>query len=98
MPIAIGTKLERSAALLALVFCLVMAPAFAQTKRTCADIEAFMRTANSKITGRLRVVMDNGIMQHPVFSHTSDESYSPDHFRDTWKAAVAGYELARILQ
>ena len=43
-------------------------------------------------------MMDDGIMQHRVFIHTSDESFSPDRFRDTWKAAVAGYELAKILQ
>jgi len=72
--------------------------ASAQPARSCAEIETFLRNANLKIFGNIRAVMDNGVMQHTVFIHTSDEPYRPDRDRDTWKAAVAGYELAKILQ
>ena len=89
---------KRSAARAALGFCLVMAPASAQTGRSCAEIEAFMHNANLKVLGGVRARMDDGIMQHAVFVHLTDEGYRPDGYRDTWKAAVAGYELAKMLQ
>jgi hypothetical protein len=72
----------------------------AEPARSCSEIETFLRNANLKVLGNIRAVMDNGVMQHPVFIHTSDETYRPEGEgdRDTWKAAVAAYELAKILQ
>lgn len=61
---------KRSAARAALGFCLVMAPASAQTGRSCAEIEAFMHNANLKVLGAVRALMDNGIMQHAVTLRT----------------------------
>jgi hypothetical protein len=87
-----------SAVRAALGFCLVIVPASAQTGRSCAEIEAFMHQANLIVLGGVRALMDDGIMQHAVFVHLTDEGYRPDRCRDTWKAAVAGYELAKMLQ
>ena len=87
-----------SAASAALGFCLIVASASAQPARSCAEIERFLRNANLKAIGKILAVMDDGAMQHRVFIHTSDEAYRSDRDRDTWKAAVAGNELAKILE
>jgi hypothetical protein len=66
---------KRSTARAALGFCLIMGPASAQTGRSCAEIEAFMHSANLKVLGGVRALMDDGIMQHTVFVHSTDEGY-----------------------
>src|SRR5262252_6456413 len=70
----------------------------AQGKRSCEDIETFMRNAKLTISRGESALMDNGTLQHRVFVHTENESYRDQENRDTWKANVAAYELAKILQ
>ena len=78
---------------------LALAPASAQAKRSCQEIEAFLRNAKMNVPKGLSVVMDDGTMQHRAFLHTNDESAVPlQRYRDTWKANVAAYELARMLE
>ena len=82
-----------------LIISLVAAPALAPAKRSCAEIEAFMRKANVKVLSGVQAMMDDGTMQHRAFLHSDDEAYRTDQkFRDTWKANVAAYELAKILE
>jgi hypothetical protein len=91
---------------LALACCLVLAQPTDQTKRSCADIEAFMRSARMSALNRLIAVLDDGRSQHRVFVQTSDESTTSfdlqpgpgRRYRDTWKANVAAYELAKLLE
>ncbi len=70
----------------------------AQTKRSCEAIEAFMRTARTNVLRGQSALMDDGSTQHRVFVHTKDESRAQFQRRDTWKANVAAYELAKILE
>jgi len=70
----------------------------AQGKRSCEDIETFMRNATLTISRGDSGLMDDGTVQHRVFVHTKNESYRDQQNRDTWKANVAAYELAKILQ
>jgi hypothetical protein len=70
----------------------------AQTQPTCDEIEAFMRKATLTVIKAPSALMDDGRTQHRVFVHTKDESRAQFPDRDTWKANVAAYELARMLQ
>jgi hypothetical protein len=79
-------------------FGLVTQRGLAQTQRTCEEIEAFMRTATLTVIKAPSALMNDGRTQHRVFVHTSDESRAQFPDRDTWKANVAAYELARMLQ
>ncbi|HEX6315273.1 MAG TPA: hypothetical protein VFZ73_10465 [Gemmatimonadaceae bacterium] len=88
---------------LSLVYCLALAQPSAQAKRSCDEIEAFMRSAKVQVLNPPMAVMDDENMQHRVFVHTSDDSNAPlavrhAKYRDTWKANVAAYELARLLE
>jgi hypothetical protein len=88
---------------LSLASGLALAQPFAQAKRSCDEIEAFMRNAKMKALSQLIAVMNDGGMQHRVFVHTNDESNTlfPERdagYRDTWKANVAAYEVARLLE
>ena len=91
---------------LASCLALALAPASAQAKRSCEEMEAFMRNAKMNVLNRLIAVMDDGSMQHRVFVHTNDASNTLFQsqrgaeltYRDTWKANVAAYELAKILE
>ena len=77
---------------------LALASASAQARRSCEEMEAFMRRAKMMAPKGLSVVMDDGTMQHRVFVHTNDESHTSFQNRDTWKANVAAYELGKILE
>jgi glyoxylase-like metal-dependent hydrolase (beta-lactamase superfamily II) len=57
-----------------------------------------MRNTKIKVLEGEEVLMDDGTMQHRGFVHTRDENYRDYENRDTWKANIAGYELAKILQ
>jgi hypothetical protein len=89
-----------------LAACLAPVQPSAQVRRACDDIEAFMRRASMSALTGVMAVMDDGSVKHPVFVHTNDESGTPYQpqpgtkrkYRDTWKANVAAYELARLLQ
>lgn len=102
----LGICMSRSgkwtAAHAALGFCLVVVPVSAQAKRSCQRIEDFMRSAKMRVPEAELVgesaLVDDGTIQHEVFVHTKDESYRDYENRDTWKANVAAYELAKILQ
>jgi hypothetical protein len=91
---------------LATCLALVQAPASAQARRSCDEIEAFMRNAKMNVLNQLIAVMDDGSMQHRVFFHSNDESstsFQPQRnpertYRDSWKANVAAYELAKLLE
>lgn len=79
-------------------FALAVAPVWAQGSRSCSEIEALMRKTDIRILAGERALMDDGTMQHPVFVHMTDEAYRTGRRRDTWKANVAAYELAKILE
>lgn len=88
---------------LSVALCLAPAQPFAQAKRSCDEIEAFMRNAKMKALNQLIAVMDDGSVQHRVFVNTNDESNTsfPERgarYRDTWKANVAAYEVTRLLE
>ena len=89
-------------ACLSLAACLALnlslEPGSAQAKRSCSEIEAFMRNARTNILRGESALMDDGTTQHRVFVHTNDESRALFQNRDTWKANVAAYELAKILE
>ena len=70
----------------------------AQALRTCDEIEAFMRKAVLTVMKAPSAIMDDGRTNHRVFVHTKDESRTQFPDRDTWKANLAAYELARMLQ
>jgi hypothetical protein len=80
---------------------------------SCADIEAFLKTAKVGrpraipvgVTTPSRTTLDNGTLQHDAAIQTADirqATYTTPrgtelNFRDTWKFNVAGYELAKML-
>lgn len=70
----------------------------AQTQRLCDEMEAFMRKATLTVIKAPSALMDDGRTKQRVFVHTNDESRTQFPNRDTWKANVAAYELARMLQ
>jgi hypothetical protein len=82
----------------ALALAVTMGPVSAQARRSCADIEAFMRSAKTTVLRGEIAVMDDGAAQHRVFIHTDDGVVVPGRYRDSWKANVAAYELAKILE
>ena len=83
---------------LGVAICATLPLASAQTQRTCDEIEAFMRQAALTVIKAPSALMDDGRTKHRVFVHTKDESRTQFADRDTWKANLAAYELARILQ
>ena len=96
-----GKQLEVSTSLSLVAYLalnLSLEPGSAQAKRSCSEIEAFMRNARTNILRGESALMDDGTTQHSVFVHTNDESRALFQNRDTWKANVAAYELAKILE
>jgi hypothetical protein len=85
-------------AAIGLTFQLATQRASAQTQRTCKEIEAFLRKATLTVIRAPLALMDDGRTQHRVFVHTKDESRTQFPDRDTWKANVAAYELAQMLE
>jgi hypothetical protein len=84
---------------LCLVLGLPLAPASAQTKRSCEEIEAFLRNAKMGARKGPAVLLDDGTMQHRAFPHNNhDSEVSLTRYRDSWKAIMAAYELAKILE
>jgi hypothetical protein len=81
---------------------------------SCADIEAFLRTAKIErergiavgVTLPARATLDDGRLRHDASIQTVDVSLpvfstgreTQLNFRDSWQFNVAGYELAKILE
>lgn len=90
------------------------APASPPASLTCAEMEAFLKTAKMGrqrsipvgVTVPSRATLDDGKMQHDASIQTIDESKTTFatargtelNFRDSWQFNVAGYELAKMLE
>jgi hypothetical protein len=89
-------------------------PAPADSALTCAEIEAFLRTAKigvtkttaKGITQPKHAMLDDGVHRHEAYIQTIHESkttFQGDrgtelNFKDWWEFNIAGYELAKILE
>ena len=90
------------------------APAAPAISLTCAEMEAFLKTAKLGrqrslpvgVTIPSRATLDDGKLQHDAAIQTIDEAKTQFttakgtefNFRDSWQFNVAGYEIAKLLE
>jgi hypothetical protein len=107
----VKTRITLAAAVVALA---VHSAAQAESVLTCAEIEAFLRTAKigvprtaaKGVTQPSHATLDDGVRRHEAYIQTIHESkttFQGDrstelNFKDWWEFNVAGYELAKILE